>query len=512
MKTRSLLVAVLLTSGLSAQELSTRFQPAQDSKLKVWETRFRNDKALQRELGQVDQEVTFPRPLPVIFSQTGQVNAWYAPASHQVIFSYELAAHLEELFRSEPRFAKQATAMAQNASRFILMHELGHAVIEEMDLPQTGKNEDAADELAVLMCTRSGDKEGAAAAAQAFLLMGKKYKDATKAPALFYDEHSLDMQRYFHILANLEAAMPGSVPGAEAIFPVARLARARERWPLKVNNWSRHFGNRWTALQPIHPNPNRSRNKIDIVWENGNPQIKQLIQESRLAENITALIEKLWYVPPGTRLIFTSNSGVKCRYDPAQHAVLISWRHLNDLLQELKPHYSNDQELGETWAALFTTEILIRMQQMMLRENNVPFTGEEEDAAVELVTFLMAGADPFYQGMLEVSADYWRRQVLANPDMQTYGYDDEDDLHYQRLMDVFMYLHRNNPTKYAYVEKFIPKRRLERFAREHADKKKSWDRILMQYTPPRKRRLALCDPGQHTGVQVESGGQFASPA
>ena len=80
-------------------------------------------------------------------------------------------------------------------------HELGHAFIHIFNLPITGKEEDAVDQLSTFILT-DGTDEGEKAAldgARAFYLEAKQQNtDIDDLP--YWDEHSLDLQRFYNII------------------------------------------------------------------------------------------------------------------------------------------------------------------------------------------------------------------------------------------------------------------------------------------------------------------------
>lgn len=84
---------------------------------------------------------------------------------------------------------------------FTLYHEVGHALIANLDLPVTGREEDAVDELSavVLTDTWNGGGDILVSAADWFGAMDSERTDAYERSD-FADEHSLDAQRYVNLL------------------------------------------------------------------------------------------------------------------------------------------------------------------------------------------------------------------------------------------------------------------------------------------------------------------------
>lgn len=91
---------------------------------------------------------------------------------------------------------------------WIFYHEMAHALIHQLDLPVLGKEEDAADQLAILLSDELWDAEYAdlinSSASSAFWLANKTTLE--KAPG--WDEHATDQQRHFSIACLYYGANP----------------------------------------------------------------------------------------------------------------------------------------------------------------------------------------------------------------------------------------------------------------------------------------------------------------
>lgn len=90
-------------------------------------------------------------------------------------------------------------------------HELAHALIDTMDLPVLGREEDAADVFSVLMVDRLFDEAEAVAinkgAAQGFEVDAIKMRSKGRE-WVWSDVHGADMQRYFNIICLTYGAAP----------------------------------------------------------------------------------------------------------------------------------------------------------------------------------------------------------------------------------------------------------------------------------------------------------------
>lgn len=127
----------------------------------------------------------------VVAERCGYDNAWYSLATQEITLCAEL-------------FSRPAL------TRWILNHELGHALNDQMHIPWVNP-EDGADELAMLMAT---EDESYAAAAW-FLASGGTESD---------DEHSSDLDRAGAILCYLDGTSPAPVSRECRIYARSVLA------------------------------------------------------------------------------------------------------------------------------------------------------------------------------------------------------------------------------------------------------------------------------------------------
>ncbi len=90
-------------------------------------------------------------------------------------------------------------------------HELGHALIDVLDLPVLGREEDAADALSALLIHQIWEEDSANAiihdTANSFLIYNS-LAEAEGYDTPFWDEHSLDLQRYYNLICLFYGADP----------------------------------------------------------------------------------------------------------------------------------------------------------------------------------------------------------------------------------------------------------------------------------------------------------------
>jgi hypothetical protein len=113
---------------------------------------------------------------------------------------------------SKPTDDQKAQAMdfAMHDAIFTLYHESGHLLIHELGLPVLGKEEDAADSLAVVQIFKKTDDPDELFNTMNEVADGWYYSslDMTEEDIDTYDDHSLDIQRANSMVCMMVGANP----------------------------------------------------------------------------------------------------------------------------------------------------------------------------------------------------------------------------------------------------------------------------------------------------------------
>jgi hypothetical protein len=183
-----------------------------------------------------------PRDVVVSFENCDEPDAAYDSENGKLLMCYELFDDLTEIFRREYKNAAERENAANGAAVFIFFHELGHALIDLYDLPVTGREEDAADQLSTLILL-SGSTEGekmALSGAMSFGLEGDA-PDEDNGDLPFWDEHSFNRQRFYNIVCLVYGSNPAkhqSLVGENAL-PAERAALCPSEFSQANKSWSR---------------------------------------------------------------------------------------------------------------------------------------------------------------------------------------------------------------------------------------------------------------------------------
>ncbi|MCF7223566.1 DUF4344 domain-containing metallopeptidase [Marilutibacter chinensis] len=174
----------------------------------------------QPEIQAIDGMFVLPRPIRFVTAECGEINAFYSDPRGEVVLCYETMRVLRErgleLAAQNGIEGADADAFAQRYLdanvRFILLHETGHALITMLEIPITGREEDAVDQLATTLMLRfAGIDESSATVAENLRMASHWFLVRSTGQYnldAYADAHALGEQRYF----NLQCLLYGSDP------------------------------------------------------------------------------------------------------------------------------------------------------------------------------------------------------------------------------------------------------------------------------------------------------------
>jgi len=186
-------------------DVRVRFAPAQKSIYRGLHEKL--GPALAAPVADLNERLAWPSDIAVVFRECGEINAFYEPKGPEVVLCRELVDHLVDVFDPLIQDQEVADRMAIGATVFIVLHELGHALVDAHDIPVTGREEDAVDQLATWLLVARGE-EGEELALDAASWFAIAHGGTRAAKGMLWDEHSLDEQRFYNIACWVYGADP----------------------------------------------------------------------------------------------------------------------------------------------------------------------------------------------------------------------------------------------------------------------------------------------------------------
>lgn len=199
----------------------------------------RKEKVLELAAKDLNNALSLPHDITLVTKDCNQVNAFYNPNDRSVTMCYELLDHFYKIFKAAGRSEQEATTDMFDAAQFVFLHEIGHALVDAYDLPVVGKEEDAADGLStfVNLIELKNGARSLIAAADLFNMQSKMAGDK-KLP--FYDEHSLDQQRFYNLICFLYGSDSGKYGGlvSKGLLPEPRAVRCPAEFNQLKQSWT----------------------------------------------------------------------------------------------------------------------------------------------------------------------------------------------------------------------------------------------------------------------------------
>lgn len=185
----------------------------------------------------VNQLFIIPQDVGLKFLECDESNAYFSAEDMEISMCIELWEDMDNtLAESYPDEDERGTAVA-GAFLGILMHEVGHALVAVLDLPITGREEDAVDQLSAWVLIESDDAESVLSSAATYYTA----EEEAAGDDDLSDEHSLNQQRYY----NMVCWVYGSNPEEHADLledwglPEARAEQCQGEYETLRKAWSR---------------------------------------------------------------------------------------------------------------------------------------------------------------------------------------------------------------------------------------------------------------------------------
>lgn len=201
-------------------------------------TRMKESQAFEQLVASLNERFTLPRPLTITGEECGFINAYYSPSDEAITFCYELYEMLSDIFVPDGQWTLEQREAVDGAMSFILMHEVGHAFVDVYDLPITGREEDAVDQLATMVLIDGSDK-GATAALNGVLALQPGANDFDDSD--FADEHSLGPVRLYNVMCWIFGSDPDRYARlvVDGMLPQERAVRCPSEYEQLSKSWRR---------------------------------------------------------------------------------------------------------------------------------------------------------------------------------------------------------------------------------------------------------------------------------
>jgi Putative metallopeptidase len=221
------------------------------------------------------------------------------PPERSQVASGQIQARIIEVARNlkdHPRLKRLAQQERENAVEFIvgnmlfvMLHELGHAAIWDFKLPVLGREEDAADEFAILRMLWVGtaftDRVLAEATKGWFFSARRDRIDGE--PLAFYDEHGLDEQRAYEIVCLMVGHDPNKMVhlANEMKLPSDRRESCKKDFETASSSWA-------SVLKPHQREAGQPMVQIETIYGDGEGDLGSFAQSFRSLRLLEIVAER----------------------------------------------------------------------------------------------------------------------------------------------------------------------------------------------------------------------------
>lgn len=179
----------------------------------------------RRVLEQTQRALSFvrlPRPLLLRFAQCNSENAWYDPDQHTVTFCYELVRQIQKIAPKREQAGVTREDAIMGSVVFTFLHEVGHALVDMLEIPVLGRQEDAADMIAAHTLLKLDDPLPRRLVGGAAWMWGQEAKGERADRGALADVHGLSAQRFFNLLCLAYGSNPTTFSLVKRYLPADR--------------------------------------------------------------------------------------------------------------------------------------------------------------------------------------------------------------------------------------------------------------------------------------------------
>jgi hypothetical protein len=194
----------------------------------------------------LNKTIRIPNQVDIQLVDCNTINAFYDPNGKRIIVCYELIDYFLTVFKPVAKSNDELGSAVFGAVAFSFFHEVGHGLIDQLELPAVGREEDSADQIATLTLIGTGD-EGVGMALSGAYWFQLQQKGGNETP--FWDEHAFDGQRFYNIVCLIYGSNPDKYGNfvASGTLPAARAKHCPEEYGKIGRAWNKLLAGHFTS-------------------------------------------------------------------------------------------------------------------------------------------------------------------------------------------------------------------------------------------------------------------------
>ena len=222
----------------------------------------RRSGALESVAAEVNSRWALPRDIPIYVGDELEIGPAFIPdlpvEGEKISFINVPGTFLTEALRGMTKELRGVKGINGRqgmvyANEFIIAHEMGHAMVHQLDLPVTGREEDAVDGFAAYLLANNPKFGPATALSAAIFFDAYRQLRGKLTDEDFADEHSVLEQRIYQFICWVYGSDPKefrSLVGKDGL-PRERARRCPGEWNQLQRSWDRLLAP--YVIQPATP-------------------------------------------------------------------------------------------------------------------------------------------------------------------------------------------------------------------------------------------------------------------
>jgi hypothetical protein len=154
--------------GVTTSGFKVTYNPSRIKNHEEYRALFEANKMFDQVAEGLNRTVRLPNSVEINTVTCNTINAFYDPRSRRIIVCYELLDYFVGMFKPTAKNEEELGNAVMGATMFGFFHEVGHGLIDQLDLPAVGREEDSVDQLATIILIAGGEKGVAQALAGAY--------------------------------------------------------------------------------------------------------------------------------------------------------------------------------------------------------------------------------------------------------------------------------------------------------------------------------------------------------
>jgi hypothetical protein len=225
---------------------------------------------------------------------------------------------------------------------FIFYHELGHGLIHKLDLPVLGREEDAADQIATLMLMDAGTDsvggEPVLTAAMGWLDSWQKNNGEADSSD-YFDEHSLDYQRYANIVCLVYGSDPDNYKNLveEWDLPAERAERCPNDFASAVASWDAVMQDVWVTDDHPAPEGNKAFTlDVEAAKSDETREVAQYVADQQIFDELVEGMNANLILPSPIKVVAKDCGVDNAFYDPETSEITMCYEWLAVFLADAR--------------------------------------------------------------------------------------------------------------------------------------------------------------------------------